>query len=385
MEGGMRSVAVLAGGCSPEHDISVASALQVLAHLDRDRWRVWPVFLGRDGSWNPAPAPLGETTWPGPDFRLAGMERMRPGRALEVLLDRAAIDIALPVLHGRLGEDGTVQGMLELHGIPFVGSDSAASAVAMDKIRTRECLTYWGVPMPAAHLPAAPLATADAAREARAIAESIGFPCFLKTDLSGSTIGVERAEGAADVARFVRENRARGRRFLAEAEVAGTEISVPVLGNTGAVLEPLPPVGIYPRRDRYFTYTAKYEPGMCDEIAPPPGMDAATIAAVQELAVRCHRALQCDGLSRTDMIVAASGPWVLEVNTLPGLTATSLLPRAARAVGLELGPLLDRLLALGLERWRSALAMEARPGDDRLQSTALSSERVDACPRPNPP
>jgi D-alanine--D-alanine ligase len=384
----MRSVAVLAGGCSAEHDISVASALQVLAHLDRSRWQVWPVFLGRDGTWSPAPRPLTEATWPGPDFHSAGMARMRPGRALEVLMARAAIDIVLPVLHGRWGEDGTVQGMLELHGVPFVGSDTAASAAAMDKIRTRECLTYWGVPMAAAYLPTSPLAHADPVREAQAIADTIGYPCFLKTDVSGSTIGVERAERAADVERFLRAHRCSGRRFLAEAEVSGVEISVPVLGNTGAVLEPLPPVGIYPVRDRYFTYTAKYEPGMCEEIVPPRGMHAAAIAEVQDLALRCHRALQCDGLSRTDMIVGPAGPCVLEVNTLPGLTANSLLPRAARAVGLELGPLLDRLLALGIERWRGSLAGGPAARDDAIglpsESSAAASERVTACPRSPP-
>ena len=353
----MRNVAVLAGGCSAEHDISVASALQVLAQLDAARWRVWPVFLDRRGAWCPAVRPLAADAWPGPDFRAPGMEPMRPGVAVEFLIERAGVEIVLPVLHGRSGEDGTVQGMLELHGLPFVGSDVAASAVAMDKIRTRECLSFWDVPMPDAYLPAAPLASVDAAWEAEAIGASIGYPCFLKVDLSGSTIGVERAAGGDDVVRFLERFAHAGRRYLAEAEVRGDEISVPVLGNTGALLQPLPPIGIYPVHGGHFTFTAKYEPGMCEEVVPPRGMDASAIAEVQELAVRCHRALQCDGMSRTDMILGPDGPRVLEVNTIPGLTPTSLLPQAARAAGIEFPALLDRLLELAGQRWGTARRM----------------------------
>lgn len=350
----MRNVGVLAGGCSAEHDISVASALQVLSQLDRTRWRVWPVFLDRDGAWCPSARPLAADAWPGPDFRLPGMESMRPGAAVEFLIEHAGVEVVLPVLHGRGGEDGTVQGMLELHGLPFVGSDVAASAVAMDKIRTRECLTFWDVPMPAAYLPAAPLASVDAAWEAEAIEASIGYPCFLKVDLSGSTIGVERATERGDVVRFVERFGRAGRRFIAEREVVGEEISVPVLGNTGAFLQPLPPIGIYPVQGGHFTFTAKYEPGMCTELVPPRGMSAAAIVEVQDLAARCHRALQCDGMSRTDMILGPDGPRVLEVNTIPGLTPTSLLPQAARAAGIEFPALLERLLELALQRWGTA-------------------------------
>lgn len=361
----MRNVAVLAGGCSAEHDISVASALQVLSQLDRGRWRVWPVFLDRRGAWCPSVRPLAADAWPGPDFRMPQMEAMRPGAAVEFLIERAGVEVVLPVLHGRGGEDGTVQGMLELHGLPFVGSDVAASAVAMDKIRTRECLSYWDVPMPDAYLPAVALANVDGAWEAEAIEASIGYPCFLKVDLSGSTIGVERAVGRQDVLRFFERYARAGRRFIAEKEVAGVEISVPVLGNSGVHLQPLPPIGIYPVQGGHFTFTAKYEPGMCVEIVPPRGMSAAAIVEVQELAMRCHRALQCDGMSRTDIILGPDGPRVLEVNTIPGLTPTSLLPQAARAAGIEFPALLERLLALALQRWTTA-----RPAPNRLLTGA---------------
>ncbi len=343
----MTKVAVLAGGRSPEHDVSLHSGTQVLRHLGPP-WRAWPVYLDRAGRWWSAPAPLERATAV-QGFRVAGMEPRSPGAALAALLD-AGVEAVFPVLHGPHGEDGSVQGMLELHDVPFVGAGCAASATAMDKIRTRECLVFHGVPMAKAYLPRAPLARADAAEEAAAIAAAVGYPCFLKVDTSGSTLGVLRADVPADVARFLDQHRGSGRRFLAEAAVAGEEVTVGVLGNTGDDLQPLPPVGIYPRGAEYFTYEVKYDAARCEEVVPPRGLDAAGIAAVQELARRCHEALCCDGMSRTDIIVGREGPIVLEVNTIPGLTEVSLLPKAAAAAGLSFAALLDRLLQLALAR-----------------------------------
>jgi D-alanine-D-alanine ligase len=289
-------------------------------------------------------------------FPTSDIRPMLPGAALAHLIERARIRAAFPVLHGPFGEDGTVQGMLELHGIACVGSGCAASAVAMDKIRTRECLLARGIPMAAAYLPETPIARADPDREAERIAASVGFPCFLKVDSSGSSIGVVRAGNAADVRAFLADRTTTGapcRRFLAERPVQGEEISVPVLGNSGADPIALPPIGIYPRRqaaDSFFDYRAKYDAGATDEVVPPRGLDAAAIAEVQALALRCHEALVCDGLSRTDMIVAADGPRVLEVNTLPGFTPASLYPKAAAAHGIPYSELLGRLVDLALAR-----------------------------------
>ena len=345
----MINVAVLGGGRSPEHDISVWSARQVLAYLDRSRYRPWPVKLDRDGQWWVSPEPLVPEDQPNDTFTVPDMVAMRPGAAIDFLLG-SHVDVVLPVLHGPNGEDGTVQGMLELYGIPCVGSGCAASAVAMDKIRTRECLLQNGLPMPDAYLPEVALPQARADQEAAAIQRTVGFPCFLKVDQSGSTLGVARADGADDVRRFLDRCRNMGRRFMAEVRVVGEEITVAVLGNTGDRLEALPPVGIYPVDDEFFTHSAKYDPGACEEIVPPRGLSGQQIQEVQDLALRAHRALQCDGMSRTDMILSADGPAILEVNTIPGLTEASLLPKAARAHGLSFPELLDRLLQLAMAR-----------------------------------
>ncbi|MCU0865060.1 MAG: hypothetical protein MUC36_14825, partial [Planctomycetes bacterium] len=168
-------------------------------------------------------------------------------------------------------------------------------------------------------------------------------------------VGVQRITSEQDLEAFFAAFRGRFRRWFAEQALVGEEITVPVLGNTGDRLQPLPPIGIYPRCDTWFTHEAKYRPGATEEVIPPRGWTRAQIERVQELAVRCHEALVCDGMSRTDMIVTAAGPFVLETNTIPGLTRTSLLPQSAAAAGLSFPMLLDRLLELALAR-----ATEAR-------------------------
>lgn len=343
-------VAVLAGGRSPEHEVSLSSAQQALQHLDRRRWQPWPVYLDRDGGWWPATRPLGAGERFEPRDRDACRGPLRPGAALDHLLDHAHVQVVLPILHGPFGEDGTVQGMLELYDLPCVGSGCAASAVAMDKIRTRQALQAAGVPMPVAYVPDTPLLSADAEVEFAALQQRVGLPCFVKLDSSGSTVGVERIADFLALQSFFARFRGTARRWMAERLLVGEEITVGVLGNTGGELQALPPIGIYPRRDPYFTHAAKYQPGATEEVIPPRGMSPAQCARAQAIALSCHSTLVCDGMSRTDMIVTAEGPQVLEVNTIPGLTGTSLLPQAAAAMGMDFGALLDHLLHLALQR-----------------------------------
>jgi len=344
----LMDVAVLAGGRSPEHDVSLASAAQVLQHLDRQRYRVWPVFLDRDGAWWPSRSPLaGGQEWRRRD-PAAAAGPMRPGAAIDFLLAAAKVEVVLPILHGPFGEDGTVQGLLELYDLPFVGSGCAASAVAMDKLRTRQVLQAAGVPLAKAYEPQLPLAQADAITEFPRLAATVGTPAFVKVDASGSTVGVQRVSTAAELQAFFDAFRGRFRRWFAEQAMVGEEITVAVLGNTGERLRALPPVGIYPRSDTWFTHEAKYRPGATEETVPPRGWTADRIEPVQALAIRCHEALVCDGMSRTDMIVTATGPVVLETNTIPGMTRTSLLPQAAAAVGIAFPALLDLLIDAAL-------------------------------------
>ncbi len=371
-------IAVLAGGRSPEHDVSLRSAAQVLQHLDRARWRVWPVYLDRDGGWWPRREPLGaDVVWRPADGSCDGP--MRPGAALDHLLERAALRAVFPVLHGPFGEDGTIQGMLALHDLPCVGSGAAASAVAMDKLRTRAALAQADVPMPRAYESRRPLAAANAKLEFAALSAAVGAPAFVKADLSGSTVGVRRVGSAVELAKFCEEFSATFRRWHAEEELVGEEITVAVLGNTGDDLEALPAIGIYPRNADYFTHEAKYTPGATEEVIPPRGLSNLQLEEVAELGKRCHIALVCDGMSRTDMIVTEAGPRVLEVNTIPGMTAESLLPQAARAAGYSFTQLLDRLLDLAIDR---AGPRARPPAPVRIVRPEVRSALADALERP---
>lgn len=365
-------VAVLAGGRSPEHDVSLASTAQVLQHLDRRRYRVWPVFLDRQGGWWPSREPLPGAALLQPHDRRLFPAAMRPGAALDWLLDHARVQVVLPVLHGPFGEDGTVQGMCELHDLPCVGSGCAASAVAMDKLRTRQVLQSCGIPLAKAYEPHTPLARAEARAEFVQMQATVGTPAFVKVDASGSTVGVQRITNLAELEAFFAAFRGRFRRWFAEQALPGEEITVAVLGNSGSRLQALPPVGIYPRCDTWFTHEAKYRPGATEEVVPPRGWNQVRIQQVQDLAVRCHEALVCDGMSRTDMIVTADGPFVLETNTIPGLTKTSLLPQAAAAAGITFPALLDRLIELALAR--APAAAGRRPQDDGRATVSHAAE-----------
>ena len=203
----MIDVAVLAGGRSPEHDVSLASVRQVFHNLDRARWRPWPVYLARDGGWYPARAPLAAGAIWDPQDLAASAGRMRPGAALDWLLDHARVQVVLPVLHGPYGEDGTVQGMLELYDLPCVGSGCAASAVAMDKVRTRQVFESMGIPMARGHVPATPLTHAEARVEFKVLQQRLGTPCVAKLNCSGSSVGVQRIRTETDLQRFFDEFR----------------------------------------------------------------------------------------------------------------------------------------------------------------------------------
>ncbi|MCY2956894.1 MAG: hypothetical protein NT107_07670 [Planctomycetota bacterium] len=343
-------IAVFAGGRSPEHDISLNSAAQVLRHLDRQRWRPWPVFLDRDGGFWPAREALqaGETWQPG--LARTSHGPLRPGAALDWLLDHARVQLVLPILHGPYGEDGTVQGMLELYDLPFVGSGCAASAVAMDKMLTRHVLAASNVPLAAAYSSSQQLGSSDLATAFASMSATVGLPAFVKIPCSGSSRGVQRITTFAQFEQFASEWGGHSRRWFAEASVVGEEITVAVLGNQGQLLQALPPVGIYPKFAAHFDERAKYEKGACDEIVPPRGLSTENIELAKQIAIRCHQALGCDGMSRTDMIWSKDGPIVLEVNTIPGLTEMSLLPKAAAAAGYSFAGLLDHLLELSLLR-----------------------------------
>jgi len=321
-------VAVLVGGTSPEREISLATGESVLLHFPCDRYEPRRVEILADGRWH----------------RDRG-DPVPPIAAGDVL---GGIDLVFPALHGRFGEDGTVQGFLETVGLPYVGSGVRASAIAMDKARTREVLGVRGFAMPAAVEVHAGAAVPD-----------VALPAVVKDPTGGSSLdlAVVRTREALERAATKLLDRPGGR-ALVEAYVPGEELTCAVLGNAsvGGDLRAFPPVLIRPLRSEWFDYETKYDPDAVDEICPAP-VSPEVSARVVSLATAAHRALRCDGITRTDFIVPEDGePRFLEINTLPGLTAASISPKAARASGMEFTDLIATLLDLARAKADSRLS-----------------------------
>ncbi len=330
MAGDRVTVAVLMGGVSGEHDVSLSSGSGILANLREDRYTPLPVVIGRDGAWTVEGAGDGLSLCEG----------------LAAVAARA--QVVFPALHGPNGEDGTMQGLLQLAGLPCVGSDHYASALAMDKPRTKDVYRCAGLSTPdQVEITRFSLAAGEDFLE-EAI-QRIGLPCVVKTPRLGSSVGVDIAESRAGLASILAEILPLAGSAMIEKFVTGKELTASVLEDpdTGAP-EALPLIEIRPKVSGWFDYQAKYEVGGSDELCPAPISEGLT-RAVQEIGLAAHRALGCRGMSRTDIIVGEDGtPWVIETNTIPGFTPTSLLPQAAAAAGIDYPALVDRLIRRAL-------------------------------------
>ncbi|MDD5557414.1 MAG: D-alanine--D-alanine ligase [bacterium] len=338
-------VAVLMGGRTAEHEISLASGRMVVGHLDRRRYAVKPVVISRDGRWR---VPRG---YPGMRGLGGGGGFAPVGAGLARLL-RERPDCVFIAMHGPHGEDGTIQGLLEILGLPYTGSGVCASALAMDKAKAKEIYLRNRIPTP----PSVSIEAAAWERNPRAesarVRRSVGYPCVVKPSRLGSSVGASICRRGTELARAMTLANRYCPLVIAERYVRGREVTCAVIDTPGG--RPplaLPPTEISPVTAAYFDYRAKYTAGASAEITPAR-IGKAVTERVRSLALRAHRALGCEGMSRTDMIIAGRAVTVLETNTIPGMTGTSLLPQAARAAGLPFGRLLDRLVATALESHR---------------------------------
>ncbi len=347
------SVAVLLGGASPEHSVSICSGLNVLDALDPDRFDGRPIYIDRCGEWHfdhrPA-APIlarapGETAPIVVPMPTPGAVPLATAGAFERLRE-PDLDVVFVALHGPGGEDGTVQGMLSLAGVPYTGSGVLASALAMDKARTKRHLRAHGIPVPddALVLPGQP----EAAPREEAIAR-IGLPCVVKPVASGSSVGVRIARDRAELDEALSEGSVEGQPIMVESYLEGVEVTCGVLGGGPEPAQALPLTEIRPHDGQFFDFRAKYTSDACSEITPAE-VDKEVATRVQELAVIAHEALGCEGMSRSDLILSESGPMMLELNTIPGMTETSLLPQGAAAAGIPFDELIERLIHSALLR-----------------------------------
>ena len=298
-------VAVVMGGTSSERSVSLNSGAKVAAALDRARYAVRTL-----------------------DFT---------GDVAEIVALRGQVDVIFLALHGPGGEDGRMQGLLDLLGIPYVGSGVLGSAMAMHKAVAKTIYRAAGIPTPAGITLAR---GGEIAAQAARITREVGLPCVIKPANEGSTIGITIARAADELPPALALAARYDAELVVEQFISGVEISVPVLGIDAPAA--LPAIEIVPSSG-FYDFARKYTPGATEEICPAR-ISAAAAARAADYAVRAHQALYCRGVSRTDMIVTGDDAVVLETNTLPGMTDTSLLPLAARTVGLAFPALLDRLL-----------------------------------------
>ncbi|MHC4341677.1 MAG: D-alanine--D-alanine ligase family protein [Planctomycetota bacterium] len=317
----MRSVAVIFGGPSLEHEISVLSGRRVLEGMDRSRYRPLPVLIERDCAWV-----------------VDGVRHKGPLEGAAALR-HAGCDVAFLALHGPFGEDGTIQGFLKTLKLPFTGSGVAGSALARDKIRAKRYLETQGL-LGAPDLTVPPATAEDVRRK-------LGFPVLVKNPFQGSTLGLELAKDAATLEAAVGRLREGCSQLLVERQELGRELTAPVLDDENGEPEALPLVEIRVP-DGFFDYQAKYSEGGAEEIVPAP-LDEGVAQSVRACGVQAHRALGLRGMSRSDFILRSDGELVfLETNSIPGLTERSLLPQAAAAAGIDFTALISRLVESAL-------------------------------------
>ncbi len=341
----MKNVLVLFGGCSPEHEVSLRSAQSVLEHMDREKFRPLPVGITRQGRWLRYEGPCGAI---GPDHwertgpcAPALLSPSRGEKSLWALgpagLESTAVDLAFPVLHGQNGEDGTVQGLLTLAGIPLAGCGVLSSALCMDKDRAHQLAARAGLRVPRSAL----VDRACPPETLRDLGAELGWPVFVKPLRAGSSFGVSRAEGPEDLPVALERALAYDSRALLEEAIPGVELGVAVLGTAR-------PRAFGPDEVElaggFFDYGEKYGP-LTSRVHVPARISPALAQAAREAALTVYRALDCAGFARVDLFLTPDGELVFnEVNTIPGFTAHSRFPQMLRAAGLDLKEALTEIL-----------------------------------------
>lgn len=358
---GKLKVAVLMGGSSAERGVSLSTGRQILNALDTARYTVYALDTGTGEFSLPEEAPTGPRalTYAEASRGATTLVAADTGQPVTELTQLSRVDarerpdVVFIALHGPGGEDGVVQGMLEFFGIKYTGSGVLASALAMDKAMSKRVLTASGVLMPrdvtvrrgrnsSTPLPRGERASSGEGQGVR----DLPLPLIVKPSRQGSTFGVTVVDDLKDLDDALATGFKYDHTVLVEQMIKGVEITVPIIGNDD--LEILPIIEIVPAKG-FYDFEAKYTPGATEEIVPARISDTLS-AKAREIARTCHTVLGCRGMSRTDMIVTASGEiYTLEVNTIPGMTPTSLLPRSAEAAGISFPRLLDRLIELALE------------------------------------
>jgi D-alanine-D-alanine ligase len=342
VSGPRRKVAVLTGGRSSEHEIAVASARSVTAALDPARYEVVTVEIARDGTWALETGSKGLVQ--GSDPATGPAETLPvPASSDGVMATLDTVDVVIPILHGPFGEDGTVQGLLELAGVPYVGAGVLSSALAMDKDRFKVLMRGAGVPV----------TRSVTVHAGEAVEHPYGYPVFVKPARLGSSVGITKVRTPEELRPAVEVAFRHDEKILIEEFVDGIEVEVGVLGNRTP-----PPQASLPGEivahgfagTDWYDWSAKYDDGGMDLIVPPRVPEPVS-RRVQDVAVAAFLAAECEGMARVDCFVTAEGEVLVnELNTIPGFTATSVYAKLFEASGLSYGDVLARLIDLAIER-----------------------------------
>ncbi len=354
-------VALVFGGSSVEHEVSLSSARSVLSAIDQARFEVLPVGITRDGRWLAGPRSLEVLEAGGApadgarpcalqaDPNVAGL-RVQDGSDAALKQSHVPVDVVFPLIHGRHGEDGSLQGLLEMTGIPYVGCGVLASALCMDKEASRRLLHGASLPVVESMCLMDRPWERDWKAIERRVADTVGYPCFVKPANGGSSVGIVKVGKAGNLRSALEEANRYDRKLVVERAVEAREIEVSVLGNE----EPQASVpGEIEPASEFYDYEAKYVDEGSHLHVPAPLTKAQT-EQVRRLALEAFRTLGCEGMARVDFLLDRRGGalYVSEVNTVPGFTPISMYPKLWQASGLSYPRLIERLIELACARHR---------------------------------
>jgi D-alanine---D-serine ligase len=345
------TIAVVFGGCSTEYDVSLHSAAAVIDNLDRDKYDVLTLGITREGNWRRYAGPLGKIadgTWC-LDRENCGDVLIAPDRTDPHLIEyrggevtRLDIDAVFPVLHGKYGEDGTLQGLFELIGLPVVGCGTLSSALCMDKDRAHRLVALEGIQTPISVC----FDAMPSPARLKCVAGRFTFPVFVKPVRSGSSFGITKVDDPELLQEAVENAFRYDGTVLIEEAIPGFEVGCAVLGNRETLVGEVDEIEL---QQGFFNYDEKYTL-KTSKIHMPARIDGATKDRLRQAAVKIYRALGCTGFARVDMFLTPTGEIVFnEVNTIPGFTSHSRYPSMMKGIGLTFPELLDKLIELGLE------------------------------------
>ena len=346
-------IAIIYGGRSSEHSVSCISAGAIMSHLDPEKYELYPIGITQQGTWTVGesdPEKLRSTNGAMPTVTLAKEVSLAadPARRGQFRFadgsEHVTVDVIFPVLHGLYGEDGTIQGLFELSGVPYVGTGVLSSACGMDKEYTKKLLAAEGLPV------GKEVILRGEETLTQADCQLLGLPVYVKPARGGSSIGISRVTRWEDMDAALREARQYDTKVIVESEIIGDEVECGVLEYPdGTVVASVPAqlVNTSVGHEGFYGFDAKYVDGDVSAMIPAPLDDAAT-RLIQSLAREAFQALQCSGLARVDFFVTQAGPVLNEVNTMPGFTPISMYPQVFAASGVPYAELLDTLIARAL-------------------------------------